>query len=134
MIGIIILPFLIRKQYKNNQRLKEFSDVDVYLHQMVYSFIRTPKIKTALNDTYAISDSRLKDLLKETLDELDISRSEYVYEDALGIIEKAYNCSRIRTLHRFLISVETKGGRYKNALQVLLKDFDRWVKNIYKQE
>ncbi len=134
LMGVIILPFLIRKQYKNNHRLKEFSDVDIYLHQMVYSFIRTPKIKTALSDTYAISDGHLKQLLKETMDELDYGMGECVYEDALHIIEHAYNCSRIKTLHRFLINVETKGGRYKNALQVLLKDFDRWVKNIYKHE
>lgn len=132
--GIIILPYLIRKRYQNNHRLKEFSDVDIYLHQMVYSFIRTPKIHTALYDTYAISDGNLKKLLKDSLDELEYSMNEHVYEDALNIIENQYNCSRIRTLHRFLISVETKGGRYKNALQVLLKDFDRWVKTIYQYE
>ena len=103
----------------NNHRLKEFSDVDIYLHQMVYSFIRNPKIHTALSDTYAVADGRLKKLIQEALDELEYSMSEYVYEEALGIIENNYQCSRIRTLHRFLISVETKGGRYKNALQVL---------------
>lgn len=134
LCGVIMLPWLIRKKYMNNHRLKEFSDVDIYLHQMVYSFIRNPKIHTALSDTYAVADGRLKKLIQEALDELEYSMSEYVYEEALGIIENNYQCSRIRTLHRFLISVETKGGRYKNALQVLLKDFDRWVKNIYEYE
>lgn len=133
-LGIILLPWLIRKKYTNNNRLKEFSDVDVYLHQMIYSFIRTPKIHTALTDTCAICDGKLKQLLKEALNELEYGMSECVYKDALDIIEKNYNCSRIRTLHRFLIEVETSGGSYKNALQVLLKDFDRWVKNIYQYE
>lgn len=132
--SLLILPLLIRKKYRNNHRMKEFSDVDVYLHQMVYSFIRTPKIHTALSDTYAIADDHLKTLIKEALDELEYSMGDNVYHEALEIIEKEYNCSRVRTLHRFLINVETKGGRYKNALQVLLKDFDRWVKNIYQYE
>ena len=55
----------------NNHRLKEFSDVDIYLHQMVYSFIRNPKIHTALSDTYAVADGRLKKLIQEALDELE---------------------------------------------------------------
>lgn len=132
--SLLILPLLIRKKYHNNHRMKEFSDVDIYLHQMVYSFIRTPKIHTALSDTYAIADGHLKALLKEALDELEYGMGDNVYYEALEIIEKNYNCSRIRTLHYFLINIETKGGRYKNALQVLLKDFDRWVKNIYQYE
>lgn len=132
--SLLILPLLIRKKYHNNHRMKEFSDVDIYLHQMVYSFIRTPKIHTALSDTYAIADGHLKALLKEALDELEYGMGDNVYYEALEIIEKNYNCSRVRTLHHFLINIETKGGRYKNALQVLLKDFDRWVKNIYQYE
>ena len=59
LCGVIMLPWLIRKKYMNNHRLKEFSDVDIYLHQMVYSFIRNPKIHTALSDTYAVADGRL---------------------------------------------------------------------------
>ena len=30
--------------------------------------------------------------------------------------------------------MELKGGRYKNALRVLLDDSDRWIKGIYRQE
>lgn len=134
LCSLLILPLLIRKKYHNNHRMKEFSDVDIYLHQMVYSFIRTPKIHTALSDTYAIADGHLKELLKDALDELEYGMGDNVYYEALEIIEKNYNCSRVRTLHHFLINIETKGGRYKNALQVLLKDFDRWVKNIYQYE
>ena len=132
--GILVLPLLIRRKFVNNHRMKEFSDVDVYLHQMIYSFIRTPKIYTALSDTYAISEGQLKQVLKQALEELEYGMEDNVYNNALNIITKAYNCSRVKTLHRFLINIETKGGRYKNALHVLLTDFDKWVKNIYQYE
>ena len=59
---------------------------------------------------------------------------ERVYEDALKIVEEEYDCSRIRTLHKFLVSVEEKGGRYTGAMEVLLEDFDRWVNNVYKYQ
>lgn len=77
-----------KKKYHNNHRMKEFSDVDIYLHQMVYSFIRTPKIHTALSDTYAIADGHLKALLKDALDELEYGMGDNVYYEALEIIEK----------------------------------------------
>ena len=48
------------------------------------------------------------------------------------MIEKEYSCSRIITLHSFLIQVEEKGGRYENSLGILLSDADNWVKRIYK--
>ena len=37
-------------------------------------------------------------------------------------------------LHKFLVSVEEKGGRYTGAMEVLLEDFDRWVNNVYKYQ
>ena len=57
-----------------------------------------------------------------------------VYNDALKIIEEEYDCARIRTLHKFIISVEEKGGRYACAMDVLLEDFDRWVNNVYRYQ
>ena len=36
---------------------------------------------------------------------------ERVYEDALKIVEEEYDCSRIRTLHKFLVSVRGKGWK-----------------------
>lgn len=52
----------------------------------------------------------------------------------MKIVEEEYDCSRIRTLHKFLVSVEEKGGRYTGAMEVLLEDFDRWVNNVYKYQ
>ena len=50
LVSISVIPGIIRKRYYNNNRLKKFMDVDIYLHQMAYSFMRNPKIYTALVD------------------------------------------------------------------------------------
>lgn len=131
---LCVFPMLIRKRYENNHRMKRFSEVDIYLHQMSYSFMRNPKIYAALSDTYDIAQGHLKNVVKEALDELEYGMSDNIYENALSIIEEEYNCSRIRTLHKFLSGIEKKGGRYKNALRVLSEDFDKWVESIYQYE
>ena len=81
----------------------------------------------ALKDAYAISTGRLKRCLSRAIEELEYGMGQRVYEDALRIIEEEYDCARIRTLHKFIVSVEEKGGRYRGAMEVLLEDFDRWV-------
>jgi hypothetical protein len=60
--------------------------------------------------------------------------SPQIYREALSIIEREYPCDRIYTLHRFLISIEERGGEYSQPLSILLEDFDRWVRRVYKYQ
>ena len=112
LVSISVIPGIIRKRYYNNNRLKKFMDVDIYLHQMAYSFMRNPKIYTALEDTGKIAGGTLGRVIEQAMDELEYGMGEDVYANALYIIEKEYNCSRIRTLHKFIIGIEKRGGRY----------------------
>ena len=134
ILAVIMIPGLVRNYFMERSKASRFADVDVYLHQMTYSFIRNPKVNIALQDAYAISSGRLKRCLSRAIEELQYGMGERVYEDALKIVEEEYDCSRIRTLHKFLVSVEEKGGRYTGAMEVLLEDFDRWVNNVYKYQ
>ena len=97
---------------------------------MAYSFQRYPKINVALEDTAKVLNKSMRKVVNSALDVLNNSTSDNVYKEALEIIEKEYNCQRINTLHRFLISIEERGGSYYNSLNVLIDDFDRWVKRI----
>lgn len=137
-IGIIVLseffmvPYIIKRIYSAKYNEKKFRDVDIYLHQMLYSFSRSQKIDIALKDTYKIAEGELKECIKKAINELSFGVSEDVYKDAFEIIEDKYGCDRMRALHRYLSLVETKGGRYKKSLQVLNMDFDAWVSGVYK--
>lgn len=131
---VLCVPFIIRSQFTFLYKQRQFNEVDVYLHQMVYSFQKTGKICVALEDTARIAEGELKQHIEKALSALWSSHTEGVYEEALGIIEAAYPCDRIKTLHKYLISVERNGGRYQSALSVLLQDFDRWIKRVYKRQ
>lgn len=133
-VAVMMIPGLVRNYFRELGESARFSDVDIYLHQMTYSFIRNPKVNIALQDAHDISSGRLRKCLERAMDELKYGVSEKVYVEALRLIEDEYDCARIRALHRFMISVEERGGRYIGAMEVLLEDFDRWVNNIYKYQ
>lgn len=132
--SIFMIPIMLLHFYKQKKEEKRFNDIDIYLHQMAYSFQRYPKINVALEDTAKVLNKNMRKVVNSALDVLNNSTSDNVYKEALEIIEKEYNCQRINTLHRFLISIEERGGSYYNSLNVLIDDFDRWVKRIYKHQ
>lgn len=132
--AIMMVPGLVRNYFKELYEMRRFADVDIYLHQTAYSFMRTPKVNMALKDAQMISTGKLRKCIDKAVDELEYGMSEQVYASALGIIEDEYQCARIKTLHRFIINVEERGGNYKGALEVLIEDFDRWVSNTYKYQ
>ena len=105
--------------------------MDVYIHQMIYSFERQPKILTALEDTLKVTDHKMKNCIIAAIQEMQYGTTKDVYRMALKNIEKEYACSRITTLHTFLTQVEEKGGEYKSSLEILRCDADHWVKRVY---
>lgn len=130
--GTICVPALTAAFFSEREKRKRFNDVDIYIHQMIYSFERQPKIIMALEDTLKITSGKMHQCIEAAVRELEYGTTKNVYQQALGLIEKEYSCSRIITLHSFLIQVEEKGGRYENSLEILLSDADNWVKRIYK--
>ncbi len=132
--GLLCVPRFVRAMAVNTYHQKRFFDIDMYLHQMVYSFQRQPKISLALEDTAKVVQGDLQRYIRKAQEELEYNDTEYVYERALHMIEQEYQSSRITTLHKFLISVEKNGGKYQRALQVLLMDFDHWGKRVRKHQ
>ena len=70
LVAVAMIPGLVRNYFRECSEAARFADVDVYLHQMTYSFIRNPKVNMALKDAYAISTGRLKRCLSRAIEEL----------------------------------------------------------------
>lgn len=129
--GILCIPAVTATYFSGKEKKKKFHDVDVYIHQMIYSFERQPKILTALEDTLKVTDHKMKNCIIAAIQEMQYGTTKDVYRMALKNIEKEYACSRITTLHTFLTQVEEKGGEYKSSLEILRCDADHWVKRVY---
>ena len=111
--GAFCIPLVLFYHFYQKRENIRFSQVDVYIHQMAYSFMRNPKILTALKDTMEIADGHLKQVILKSVVYLESEDKALVYEESLKIIEEQYPCERVRTLHKFLISIEVRGGEYR---------------------
>lgn len=134
LVYFACIPTLIRGKFINLYQKKRFNEVDIYLHQMIYSFQKNPKILNALKDTRKISTGKLKKVLSDAIDNMETSYSENILQESLGIIEKEYNNTRIKALNKFMINIELKGGNYQNSINIMLTDIDNWINRTYTEQ
>ena len=132
LIGAICTPYVILAQFRYLYEEKRFADAGVYMTQMLYSFKKTPKILNALQDTQGVCSKKCSDIIQYAIDY--IKKGDYkedLYKEAFASIEKEYGCDRLSTVHRFLKHVEDVGGEYRNGVNLLLDDIQKWTERTY---
>ena len=102
VLTIVVCNVFLEKQDRiKKQYLAKYNDVVLYMEQMIYSFKKQPKIRMALLDAQKVSSIEMREVIEEAIVNIDSNKSANIYEDALAIIEKEYNCGRIKSLHKF---------------------------------
>ena len=91
------------------------------------TYINTNREIITLNDQEIIDT--IKKILLTYKDKINS-----IIDDTLKIIEDEYNCPRIKTLHKLIVDIEQRGGKYYRSLEILLDDFNCWVKRVYKYQ
>lgn len=124
--AVYVNTAFLREENKRKKYLKKFNDVVLYMEQIVYSFKKQPKIRMALVDAGKVSSDEMKEIIEEAILNIDVDETDRIYEDSLKIIEEEYACKRIRSLHQFVIKIETHGGEYESYLNILLEDIKEW--------
>ncbi len=129
-VGFLLLLQRKRKAVEA-QRLR-FQETCIYLEMMMNAFAREGKIETALFDvTAAVAEGNLKEVLQHACDHIALTFDESeVMEDALLMIEKAYDCKRVKALHQFMLHVEYFGGDRTAAIDLMERDEARWKRRI----
>ena len=126
-----MLPFMISSQFKYIYEQKRFNELCIYMEQMAYSFKKKPKILSALKDTAEITNGKINKLINKAINMIEQDFTDNLYADALHIIGKEYECSRIIQLHRFLCKVEEQGGEYHNSMDILIDDIAQWTQRTF---
>lgn len=138
LFSLFLSPFIILNTYKNMYQQKRFQDVANYLEQLLYSFRKGPKILTALQDTLAVfPEGQMHDHILKVMDAIQnkpIAESKDLYRDAFFAMEEAYGCRRLRQAHEFLMKVESFGGEFSGAVDILLEDRRMWIERVYELE
>lgn len=133
---VVMLPIFVLTMYKRMYEQKRFGDVTTYLEQMLYAYQKEGKVLSALKETREIFESGQ---MKEHIDraiayiETGISRTEKGFTtEGLAIIEEAYECIKIHTVHETLLNIDRHGGNVDRSIMLLLEDLEIWKRRGYK--
>ncbi len=132
---VLMLPLYIRNYNYNRYEQQRFSDVNIYMEQFVYSFMKTGKILATLTDVRELfPEGKMCDVIKSAIHHIKVTYEESnVEEGALKMIEKEYNYEGLKTMHGFALSVEANGGEYLSSMQLILESRRMWADRVYEQ-
>lgn len=135
-IVIILFPTFVLCMYKQMFEQKRFADAVTYAEQVLYSFQKNRKIVSALKETCEIfEDGKMRMAIEDAVAHIEAGASETedgVLKEALSIIQKPYDCSKVRMVHSLLINSEEHGGDMDNSILLLLNDIELWKRRGYK--
>lgn len=136
VVMFIALPALILDMYSKMYEQKRFADATAYMEQLLYSFQKTEKVTSALRETMEVFEAgRMRDTIEAAVNYLESGQSQTergVLRESLEIIESAYECPKIHTVHELLISTEEQGGEMRQSSLLLLNDLELWKRRGYK--
>ena len=131
--GFFILPFFLRNALRNRYHQKRFSDLNIYMEQFLYSFQKSGKVLTTLEDLLSIFESgEMKEVIQAAKDHILHTFDEAnVEEKALALIEEVYPYDGLRTIHHFALTSETLGGNYQESTLLLLESRRMFADRVY---
>ena len=135
-VGVILmLPLYIRNYNYNRYEQQRFSDVNVYMEQFMYSFMKSGKILSTLTDVRELFvQGKMLDVINKAIRYIQETYTESDVESkALKIIEKDYQYEGLKTMHGFALSVENNGGEYNSSMQLILEARRMWADRVYEQ-
>ncbi len=133
LAGMAFLPFFIRNAAINERHQQRFSDLNIYMEQFLYSFLKTGKVLSSLEDVRRLfGDGEMRCIIDESRDHILHTYDDASVEEAgLEIIEKAYPNDMLKILHHFAIQTENLGGEYGESVQLLLEARRMWADRVY---
>lgn len=135
-VVILLFPTFVLFMYMQMYEQKRFADAVTYAEQILYSFQKNRKIISALRETLdTFEDGKMRMAIEDAIEYIEAGFSkteEGILIEALAIIEKSYDCLKIRMIHKLLISSEEHGGDTNQALFLLLNDIENWKRRGYK--
>ena len=131
--GCGLYPKLVEANAKLQHNNDRFSNLTTYMENMIIAFKKNPKILLALKSTQDYCEGEMRLCVEQAIYiiENDTTTPD-VFSKALGIIESEFKTSRLKSLHKFLISVEQGNSvNYQENLDNLYYDIHSWVTRIF---
>lgn len=130
------LPLLVLDMYKRMYEQKRFADVSSYMEQVLYSFLKTGKVVSAMKETRELyPEGQMRQCLDMVILHMELGKpttSAGVTREGLDMLEKMYPCTKISMVHKLLLVTEEQGGAMEDAAMIMLEDIERWKRRGYR--
>lgn len=127
----LCIPSMIIMKFRHDYEVRRFNDIVNYMEQLIYAFHKSGKIYSSLVDVYEVSTGRIKQIVQNMLDILDTDMTtSHLYEKAFALMQNEYDCTRLKILHDYILSIEMHGGESAASLNILLDDIREWSERV----
>lgn len=133
-ITVVLIPFMVASYYKQAISISRFNMLTDYLGNIIPIFTQKTKIRYTLGELHEITGLTMKECIGKAIDYLDSTVDDVDLErHALSIIENSFPNSRVKSVHKMLLSIETLNSNvYKDVCQNMYEDIECWIKRVYK--
>ena len=133
LITMCLIPFIIKAWFLQSYNIKKFTMLTDYLGNIIPIFSQKTKIRYTLGELLDITNGSMKESIAKAINYLDNTVDDPdMAKNALKIIEDEFPNSRIKSVHKLLLSVESSNSTaYKDVCQNMYEDIEAWIKRVY---
>lgn len=133
LMGLVMTPFLIMAWFKQMYNVSRFAMLTDYLSNIIPVFMQKTKIRYTLGELADLTSGKMRDSIHEAIVYIDNTKDDINLEaNALKLIEKEFPNSRVKSVHKMLLSVENMSSiNYQEVLGNMYRDVEQWIKRVY---
>ena len=133
VVTLILIPFMINAIFYQSYSIKRFEMLSDYLSNIIPVFVQKTKIRFTLGELFTLTNGDMKNAIKRAIDYLDnTSDDPKLFENSLKIIEKEFNNSRVKSVHKIMLSIESFNSvAFSNVCENMHIDIENWLKRVF---
>ncbi len=133
VITLILIPFLINAWFYQAYSIKRFEMLSDYLSNIIPIFTQKTKIRYTLGELHSICSDSMKKAIGRAIDYLDNTNDDpNIFENSLKIIEQEFPNSRVKSVHKIMLSVEASNSiSFSSVCENMYVDIENWLKRVF---
>lgn len=133
LITLFLIPFMIKAWFYQAYSIKRFEMLSDYLSNIIPIFTQKTKIRFTLGELFTLTNGAMKKAIKKAIEYLDNTNNDPdLFENALKLIEKEFPNSRVKSVHKIMLSVEASNSiSFSSVCENMYIDIENWLKRVF---
>ncbi len=133
VVTLILIPFLIHAWFYQSYSVKRFEMLSDYLSNVIPIFTQKTKIRFTLGELFTLTSGDMKKAIGKAIRYLDKTNDDPdIFKNALKIIEEEFPNSRVKSVHKIMLSVEAQNSvSFIDVCTNMYDDIEKWLKRVY---